>query len=585
MAEKKQAKKSLSKKQTAPTKRGIRYLGGQLLVKMAQGGAAALRNNADEVNKLNVFPVPDGDTGDNMMMTIESGVETISSLDTDNLAEVMHVLSHGMLLGARGNSGVILSQFFAGIAKGFEGVEQASPKELGKALEQGVEQAYTSVMTPTEGTILTVARESVEYAVKNLHPQSTIKTFFQDLVNEMHASLDRTPEILSVLKEANVVDSGGAGLLYIFDGFNSVLNGKTIPTAEDSASKKTSAPIIPTGVFGPDSEMTYGYCTELLIQLQNKKVDIEGFDIEPLKKYLGEIGDSIVAFKTESIVKIHVHTLTPEKVLAKCREFGEFLTVKIENMSLQHTENEMAKEEAAKPETPAITVAQDKECSEKKRYGVVAVCNGQGLIEVFTQLGADIIVEGGQTHNPSTNDFLDAFARINAENILVFPNNSNIFMAATQAAEMYTDARVLVVPSKYMGTGYVALSYIDQECEDADGMVESLTEIMTNVKTGYISPSIRDADIGGVHIETGDTIGIINKEIVVSDKEKRNAALRTVDAMLDEDRFMLTILAGAESTEEERKSLGKEISEKHPDIEIYIIDGGQEIYPYIFVAE
>ena len=582
MAEKKQAKKSLSKKQTAPTKRGIRYLGGQLLVKMAQGGAAALRNNADEVNKLNVFPVPDGDTGDNMMMTIESGVETISSLDTDNLAEVMHVLSHGMLLGARGNSGVILSQFFAGIAKGFEGVEQASPKELGKALEQGVEQAYTSVMTPTEGTILTVARESVEYAVKKLHPQSTIKTFFQDLVDEMHASLDRTPEILTVLKEANVVDSGGAGLLYIFDGFNRVLNGKDIPTTEEGSIKKSSTPI-PTGSFGPDSEMTYGYCTELLIQLQNKKVDIENFDIEPLKAFLGEIGDSVVAFKTESIVKIHVHTLTPEKVLEKCREVGEFLTVKIENMSLQHTENEMNK--ATEEEDNSVVVLPTTRQSEKKRYGVVAVCNGQGLIEVFTQLGTDVIVEGGQTHNPSTNDFLAAFASINAENILVFPNNSNIFMAANQAASMYTDARVLVVPSKYMGTGYVALSYVDQECEDADEMLESLTEIMANVKTGYISPSIRDADIGGVHIETGDTIGIINKEIVVSDKEKRSAALRTVDEMIDDDHFMLTIIVGAESTEEERNSLGKEISEKHPEVEIYIIDGGQEIYPYIFVAE
>ncbi len=582
MAEKKQAKKSLSKKQTAPTKRGIRYLGGQLVLRMGQGAAAELGNNADEVNKLNVFPVPDGDTGDNMMMTIESGVETINGLDTDNLAEVMHVLSHGMLLGARGNSGVILSQFFAGIAKGFEGVEQASPKELGKALEQGVAQAYTSVMTPTEGTILTVARESVEFAVKNLHPQSTIKTFFQDLVDEMHASLDRTPEILAVLKEANVVDSGGAGLLYIFDGFNRVLNGKEIPVAEESDKKKATQ-VIPTGNFGPDSEMTYGYCTELLIQLQNKKVDIEAYDIEPLKQFLSEIGDSVVAFKTESIVKIHVHTLTPERVLAKCREIGEFLTVKIENMSLQHTESEMAKAEQRTEPQVALTEAAPQ--NEKKRYGVVAVCNGAGLIDVFTQLGADIIVEGGQTCNPSTNDFLAAFAKVNADNILVFPNNSNIFMAATQAAEMYTDTRVLVVPSKYMGTGYVALAYVDQDCEDADTMVETLTEAMANVKTGYISPSIRDADIGGVHIESGDTIGIINKEIVVADKEKTSAALRTVDAMLDEERFMLTIIAGSDSTEEERNALGKKISESHPEIEIYVLDGGQEIYPYIFVAE
>ena len=308
----------------------LKYLGGLLLAKMAFGGAARLRSNADEVNKLNVFPVPDGDTGDNMRMTVESGIAAIENLDSDDLSEVMKVLSHGMLLGARGNSGVILSQFFAGISKGLAGTKKADPAILGHALELGVKQAYTSVMTPTEGTILTVAREAVEYAVERITPQSTLRSFFADLVGEMHASVDRTPEILSVLKEAGVVDSGGAGLYYIMDGFNRVLNGEEVSQVGEAAPQTTAKPAIDFSAFGPDSVMTYGYCTEMLVQLQNSKADVESFDIEALKEFLGSIGDSVVAFKTESIVKLHVHTFTPEKVLAHCHTFGEFLTIKIE---------------------------------------------------------------------------------------------------------------------------------------------------------------------------------------------------------------------------------------------------------------
>jgi DAK2 domain fusion protein YloV len=294
--------------------KNIKYLGGLLLSKMARGGAKQLRTNAEEVNKLNVFPVPDGDTGDNMRMTIESGIAAIENIDSDDLAEVMKTLSHGMLLGARGNSGVILSQFFAGMAKGLDSSDKADPATFGHALELGVQQAYSSVMTPTEGTILTVAREAVEYAVSRLTPKSTIRTLFADLVKEMHASLDRTPEILTVLKEAGVVDSGGAGLLYIMDGFNRVLNGEEI--SDDGVQYELTKSSAPTAfAFNENSEMTYGYCTELLVQLQRSKTDIENFDIEALRSFLVSIGDSVVAFKTESIVKLHVHTFTPEKVL------------------------------------------------------------------------------------------------------------------------------------------------------------------------------------------------------------------------------------------------------------------------------
>ncbi len=557
---------------------GIKILGGLLLSKMARGGAMELRNNADEVNKLNVFPVPDGDTGDNMRMTIESGIAAIENLSSDDLAEVMKVFSHGMLLGARGNSGVILSQFFAGTAKGFEGVEQADPAALARAFKMGVQQAYTSVMTPTEGTILTVAREAVDYASSRITESSTVRTFFADLVKEMKRSLNRTPELLAALKEADVVDSGGAGLLYIMDGFNRVLNGEAIPEDTSIASSAPAKPAVTSenlDAFGPDSVMTYGYCTELLVRLQTAKTDIDSFDLDALKAFLSEQGDSIVAFRTDSIVKIHVHTLTPENVLAHCRTFGEFLAVKIENMSLQHSST-MEEETAA----PAASVP-----AEKKRYGVVAVCIGAGIESLYRELGTDEIVQGGQTQNPSTNDFLDAFAKVNAEHIFVFPNNGNILMAAQQAGELYEAAAVHVIPSKNIGTGYVALSTADFSEEDPEVMISGMIAAMKNVTAGYVSPSIRDAEIGGVSIKNGDTIGIVEKEIVVSCEERLDASVALAQKIMTEDRFMLTVFCGKDASPEERESLDARLKEACPDAEIYFVEGGQEIYPYIFVAE
>ena len=577
------AKDPNAKKKT--TWNEIKVMGGNLLSKMAKGGAMQLRSNAEEVNKLNVFPVPDGDTGDNMRMTIESGVAAIENLETDNLADVMKAFSHGMLLGARGNSGVILSQFFAGTAKGIEGVDQADPAAFGRALQRGVEQAYKSVMTPTEGTILTVAREAVEYAVARITPESTISTLFSDLVGEMRASLERTPEILSVLREAGVVDSGGAGLFYIMDGFNRVLNGEEILGEEQMAqltanAKAASAPEADLDAFGPDSVMTYGYCTELLVRLQNSKTNIATFDVDALKAFLSTIGDSIVAFQTDSIVKIHVHTLTPEKVLAHCRTFGEFLKVKIENMSLQHSSVvEGEKEEKAAPakeEAPAAPA---------KKYGVVAVCTGPGIEQLYRDFGTDEVVEGGQTQNPSTNDFLDAFAKVNAEHIFVFPNNGNIFMAAQQAADIYTAAKIHVIPSKNIGSGYVALSCANFELDDADAIANEMTEALGRVTAGYVSPSIRDAEINGVTIKNGDTIGIIGKEIVLSDPDQHAAAMGLTAKILEGDKFMLTVFCGKDATPDEQAALQADIQKTYPAIETYFIDGGQDIYPFIFVAE
>ena len=563
----------MAKKKLSDSK-DIKSLGGYLLKKMALGGAARLRSKAEEVNKLNVFPVPDGDTGDNMRMTIESGIAAVENMESDDIATVMKTISHGMLLGARGNSGVILSQFFAGLSKGLKKNEKADVKTMGEALQKGVEQAYTSVMNPAEGTILTVARESVEYAVKRIDEKSTIRTLFADLVKEMYASLERTPEALAVLKEAGVVDSGGAGLFYIMDGFNRVLNGEQVQFELPKEEKK-SAPSIIAESFGPDSVMEYGYCTELLIQLMNYKTDVEAFDIEPLKAFLCEIGNSVVCFKTDSIVKLHVHTMTPEKVLEYCRTFGEFLTIKIENMSVQHTENkEKAEEKTEENKAP------------EKKYGIVAVTNGQGIEELFKELGTDGIVQGGQTQNPSTNDFLDAFEKVSAEHIFVFPNNGNIIMAAQQAAEIYEKAIVHVIPSKYIGTGYVAISSADLSGDDVDSIVESMNEAMKRVKTGYVSPSIRDADMNGVHINKGDTIGIIEKQIVVSEEDRMKAAEALASILLDDEtKFMLTIFTGEDAIAEDSAVLESFINEKYPSAEVYFVDGGQAIYPYIFVAE
>ena len=560
-----------------------KYLGGFLLSKMAKNGAKELSQNAEKVNNLNVFPVPDGDTGDNMRMTIEAGIAAIENMESDNLSDIMVALSHGMLLGARGNSGVITSQFFAGIAKGLEGTKRADPATFGLALKEGVKQAYASVVTPTEGTILTVAREAVDYAVDRINEKSTIRSLFADLTSEMYAAVDRTPEALKVLKDAGVVDSGGAGLFFIIDGFNRVLNGEELPDSDNNITSQTPASKTEFA-FNENSEMTYAYCTEALLQLQTSKCDTGAFDVEKFKEFLIGVGDSVVAFKTGSIVKLHVHTFTPEVVLGHCRKFGEFLTVKIENMSVQHTElksNDKIDEPSEASQENATRVP-----TERKKYAIVSVCNGTGVEALFTDFGVDVIIQGGQTQNPSTNDFIEAFDKINAECIYVLPNNSNIMLAAQQAAELYTEAKVCVIPSKSLGAGYVALTALDFSSLEPEDVMHEAEEIMRRVSTGYISPSVRDADMNGIHICKGDTIGIIDKEIVVSDPDRSAAAHKLATLLLGmPDKFMLTVFFGADATDADRTTLKEYLAAQHPDAEVYYIDGEQQIYPFIFAAE
>lgn len=546
----------------------ISELDGALFAKMAMGGAANLQANVDAVNNLNVFPVPDGDTGDNMFMTIDGGIAELSDMDSESgLCSVVEAFAHGMLMGARGNSGVILSQFFSGIAKGFKNCEKADVDIVGKALQNGVSQAYKAVLTPTEGTILTVAREAVEKVASQSGEYKDIRELFSDLKKEMNESLQRTPELLPVLKEAGVIDSGGAGLFFIAEGFEKVLAGEEISTVPTQA--KSHAKTIDTSAFGADSEMTYGYCTELLLQLQNSKVDVSSFDCGVITDFLSTVGDSVVSFMDGSIVKIHVHTKYPESVLEFCHKYGEFVSLKIENMSLQHNET-------IKKEEKTVT----------KKYGIVTVCTGEGIAETFKSLGVDEVISGGQTNNPSTAEFVEAFDRIGAEHIFVFPNNSNIIMAAKQAAQIYEKSTVHVIKSKDIGSGYVGVINFDFEAEDVEALKEQVTQAMKTVTTGYVSPAIRDAKLCGVDIRNGEYIGYIGKEIVCCDETCTLAALNLAKKMFDgTEKYILTVFC-KESMESADSIKLKELLEKELDgVEVYFADGGQEIYPYILLAE
>lgn len=547
-----------------------KFLNGKLFANMFRGGVAYLRAHVKAVNDMNVFPVPDGDTGDNMMMTMEGGAKALSRIEGDSLDSVAKSLMDGMLLGARGNSGVILSQFFAGISKEFVGHDEVSVEDVGHALKKGIEQAYSSVSSPKEGTILTVARESVEYAVSRINEESTVESLFKDLVAEMDASLKRTPEILVVLKEAGVVDSGGAGLKYIAEGFLKILNGEDLETLEAVAPESASsqATDIDFSAFGPDSVMDYGYCTELLVQLMNSKTDPEAFDVDELKAFLATLGDSIVAYKTGTIVKLHVHTMQPYKVLEYCHSFGEFLTLKIENMSVQHNE----------------TVEKPKE-KPHKRYGVVAVANGDGIRDLYTKLGADEIVSGGQTMNPSAQNFLEVFEEMNVDHIIVFPNNSNIILAARQAAKIYEKAQVHVIDSKNVGDCYAALSTLNLENENIDEIIEEINDSMADVETGFVTYAVRNTEMNGVRVREGDYISFCDKQMIASEPEILDSAMKLLEGMNAEEKDIVNIFYGKSITEELLSEYVEKIEEVYPDIEVQTLNGGQDVYRFIVVME
>lgn len=548
---------------------------GQTFIKMVSGGAANLRANASIVNDLNVFPIPDGDTGDNMSRTINGGLSRLDIHDGLTLDKASRMLADGMLMSARGNSGVILSQFFAGIAKGFEGKENADLEDLANALKSGVESAYAAVNKPTEGTILTVAREAAEYAASRITADSTFTSFANDYINEMNASLRRTPELLDVLKEAGVIDSGGAGLYYIADGAIKAANGENFIT---SVSPEENAPkTIDTNGFDENSVMKFGYCTEFLLQLQTCKTDVKNFDLDKLKAYLETVGDSIVAFISGTVVKVHVHTMTPGTVLDYCQQYGEFLTLKIENMTLQHNETVISNRFDEKKE--------DKKKAEKKPYALVTTASGEGIKQTFTDLGADYVIYGGQTNNPSTEDFISAFDEVNAKTIFVLPNNSNIIMAAKQAAELYKDSDVRVVPSHNIGEGYAALTMLSYDSGDTDAIAGELEDAMQGVITGMITHSVRNADIDGVSIDKDAYIGFTDKKMLASDGNKIDTAMLLLEKLNAKSHEFLIAVFGKDMTDNEREEFTSRMSAEYPMMEVYTIDGGQEVYDLMLILQ
>lgn len=543
----------------------MRALDGILFARMINSGAANLKAHAKEINDLNVFPIPDGDTGDNMLMTMMGGVH--KDFDCEALCEAAERVSSGMLLSARGNSGVILSQFFEGIKNGFSGLRSADTKEIGEAFRQGVAQAYRSVMTPKEGTILTVVREATEYACAQ--NTETPEEFLNVFIKEAKASLARTPELLPVLKKAGVVDSGAAGLIYIVDGMMKAVIGEDIA---DFSEVTEATQELDLEVFNEDSVLEFGYCTELLVRLQNAKTDISAFDVKVITDYLQTIGDSIVTVLNGSIVKLHVHTMTPQKVLDFCQRYGEFLKVKIENMSLQHNNTVIEEKENA----PA---------NERKKYGVVAVACGEGLKETFRERGADVIVDGGQSMNPSAEDFIEAFDEVNADVIFVFPNNGNIILTAQQAAHLYDKSDVRVIESTTIGAGYASLAMLDTSSGDTNAIVEDLRMAMDGVITAEISHCVRDATIDGKEIHTGDYIGFVGKEMLAVGESRLVTVCESIDALNFSKYDFCILICGKDATDEEAQRIEAYVKAQYKNKELYIINGGQDVYDYIMIVE
>ena len=542
----------------------MQYLNGAALHALFESGYRNLKKNTDAINELNVFPVPDGDTGTNMVMTFGGGLRSVSA-DTAHVGAYMQTLSQGVLLSARGNSGVIFSQFISGLARGFAGCAEVTFQDFIRAFAYAREDAYKAILTPTEGTILTVIHEAAAFLREQGSSYPDLRSGFEALLEQMKKTLQKTPELLPILRESGVVDSGGAGLVCFVEGMVAHLSGRTVEDTPEFA----DAPMTVSGSFGPDSVLEYGYCTEFILQLMNAKTDIAAFDMAAFLKPLEAMGDSIVAVANGGIVKLHIHTFTPEKVLEYGRRFGEFVTLKIENMSVQHSET--APKEAPK---------------EHLKYAVVAVAAGEGIIDYFRSIGANEIISGGQTNNPSVDDFLAAFRRLNAEHIIVLPDNSNVVMTARQAAELYQDADVRVIPTKSVVEGCSALSMFNPWCETVEVLLEEMSAGLSGIVTGYLTTAIRDTHMGGLDIQKGDYIGLDRETVLSCGTDKVQTAFELVRRICEDcPREIIIVFRGADATEAEADALQQRLQNAYPCADIGFIDGKQEIYDFIISLE
>jgi len=544
-------------------------INGHHLKQMIVSGANNLFNCYPEIDALNVFPVPDGDTGTNMNLTMTSGAKEILNSDSANVYEVAKSFSRGLLMGARGNSGVILSQIFRGFAIGLEGKTEIDCYEFADALISAKNVAYKAVMKPVEGTILTVIRESSvalrEY-VDSLEKPITIRECMEYLQKEAYESLQRTPELLPVLKEVGVVDSGGAGLLKVFDGFVSALNNKIINREQATVTNKDE-PLVVGSAQSKLENAEFGYCTEFVMQLSPEKDGKKHFNQARFSSVLENHGNSIVVVQDDDIVKVHIHTMKPGNIFNYAQQFGEFITLKVENMQLQHSNLQ------EKMESPA----------EKAEYAIIAVSAGEGINQMFKDLRVSEVVSGGQTMNPSTEDFIHAIEKVNAKNVFILPNNSNIVMAATQASQVVEGVNCKVIPTKTIPQGLVACMMFNPEC-NADENFEQMSEALTSVKSGQVTYAIKDTLIDGLQIKENHFMGLNGKQIVTCKEDKVSATIELLNTMIDSSSEIVTLIAGSDAKESETSEIVDYLNGNY-DLEVDVKKGDQPVYSYIIGVE
>ena len=541
---------------------------------MVQAGADRLQEHAEYVNSLNVFPVPDGDTGTNMNLSMISGAKAVSDSTSDKVGELATHLSKGLLMGARGNSGVILSQLFRGFAKQIPDVETLSGKELAAAFTHGVNTAYKAVMKPVEGTILTVARVAAEFGERKATETDDCVAVMTAVVSGAKKALAKTPDLLPILKEVGVVDSGGQGLLFIYEGFLSVLNGEYVPendfetpAAMDEMINAEHHRSVHSHLATED--ITFGYCTEIMVKIGDGPTADTAFEYDTFRNYLNELGDSLLVVNDDEIIKVHVHTEYPGEVMNYGQKFGSLMKVKVDNMRVQHEtllENDSAP--VKKPRVP---------------YAIIAIAAGIGVQELFKSLGASYVISGGQTMNPSTEDILKAIDAVNADQVIILPNNKNIFMAADQAAEV-ADIPVVVVPSKTISQGMTAMLAFNDQVGLAQNQA-AMTEMLTSVVSGSLTHAIRDTAIDGITIKEGDFLGMIDGKIVVSKTDALEVAFETLKQMMDEETEIVTIIIGEEGTQEQAEQMEAALLAMNEELEVEIHHGDQPVYPYLFAAE
>ncbi len=554
-------------------------LSGNDFKDMIASGQARLAENTDYVNSLNVFPVPDGDTGTNMNLTFSSGATAVKESSSNHIGEKGQALSKGLLMGARGNSGVILSQLFRGFSKSMEAKETINAWEFAQAFQAGVDSAYKAIMKPVEGTILTVARESAEAGKMKAEETENIIEVMQAILDEANTSLENTPELLAVLKEVGVVDSGGQGLVYVYEGFLSSLTGEKIETQEEPEldelvraehHRNSVHDIINT------EDIEFGYCTEIMVRLgEGETVDSE-FDYDAFRNHLNELGDSLLVIADDEIVKVHVHTETPGEVMNYGQKFGSLMKIKVDNMREQHSALNHSESHTAMTEAKPAQ-------KEVKEMAVISVAAGAGIKALFESFGVDYVIEGGQTMNPSTQDFLDAMEEVPAHNYILLPNNSNIFMAAKQATEV-SEINAAVVESRSIQQGLNSmLAYNPQGSLEENQ--EMMTEELSYVTSGQVTNAIRDTEIGGLSIKKDDFMGLVDGDIEVSDPDLETASLETIKKMVTADSEIITLLYGENAEERLIDALVEQLEELYPEIEVETHDGGQPVYPLLISVE